>query len=119
MKKLLAVVITLGLWHSAVRAHQPTDACPTVGHVDPMKPPKEVDGLKLVLTERGTINFSDDKDLLVEGVLPTELRGYASNEILNVTSYTVLQLKKNPCFVLVCGKVCAWMKVSDGPCPAQ
>lgn len=81
------------------------------------KPPKEVVGLKLVLTEKGTIGFTDATGKAVDGVPPTELKGYASNEILNITNYTVIQLKKNPCYVLVCGRVCAWQKVSDGPCP--
>jgi hypothetical protein len=84
-----------------------------------LQPAKEVSGLKLVLTEKGTINFADDKGKLVEGVPSTELKGYASNEILNITSYTVIQLKKNPCYVLICGTTCAWKKVSDGPCPPQ
>ena len=109
-KKLFAVAVALGLWHSAVLAQQPTGE---------IQPPKEVEGLRLVLTEKGAISFADGQGMHFEGVPPTKLMGYASNEILNVTSYTVIQLKKNPCFVLVCGRVCAWQKVSDGPCPVQ
>lgn len=92
-------------------------ACHTMESYRGMKSPKEVVGLKLVLTDKGTIGFADENGKPVDGVPPTALKGYASNEILNVTNYTVIQLKKNPCYVLVCGKVCAWQKVSDGPCP--
>lgn len=92
-------------------------ACHTLESLRGTPTPKEVTGLKLVLTEKGTIGFADANGKPVEGVPPTELKGYASNEIQNITNYTVIQLKKNPCYVLVCGRVCAWQKISDGPCP--
>jgi len=111
MKQPKASVLKLTCLIGIVSGFISLTACNT------LQPVKEVSGLKLVLTEKGTINFADDKGKLVEGVPPTELKGYASNEILNITNYTVIQLKKNPCYVLVCGRVCAWQKVSDGPCP--
>lgn len=102
---------------TVVAATMALTACHTLESYKGTPAPKEVTGLKLVLTEKGTIGFADANGKPVEGVLPTELKGYASNEILNITNYTVIQLKKNPCYVLVCGRVCAWQKVSDGPCP--
>lgn len=119
MKQPKIVARRLTFFLGVVTAAMTLTACHAMWPHKEVQPPKEVVGLKLALTEKGTINFTDDKGKLVEGVLPTELKGYASNEILNITNYTVIQLKKNPCYVLVCGRVCAWQKVSDGPCPAQ
>lgn len=113
MKQPKAAVLRLTCLMGILSAAISLTACHT------MEPAKEVRGLKLVLTEQGAINFSDEKGNPVKTVPPTELKGIASNEIHNISTYTVIQLKKNPCFVLVCGRVCAWQKVSDGPCPVQ
>ena len=116
MKQTKGAILRLTGTFGLVTAAIFLTACHTMWPHKEVQAPKVVDGLKLVLTEKGEINFTDDKGVPIVGVPPTELKGFASNEILNITNYTVIQLKRNPCYVLVCGRVCAVKKLSDEPC---